>query len=494
MDNPNHIRETLGRLKEQGNKMLEFIKGFKIKNIDFKEDNSNDFNIKSRNMKVALSSLMIISIIALCITGYRVYDIKMRAFDVYLGEDIIGTVRNQEEVNHIMDNLEKELSNTYNIDVVLDKDIRFEQTRAKDELITSSSNLQKEIKSKMHFLVSGYALEVDGVEVGVLKTKEDVEAIISEIKQPYEDMAKEGTDIKDISIVENIQVVKREVPLNKIKEKEDLYNHLLTGSEEIKTHMVEVGESFWTIAKIYNLSVDELEAANPDKNPEKLQIGDEVKLIVPKSVLTVATVLEVEYTENINYETEIEYDDTMYKNQKKTKINGSNGERKVLAEETKHNGILVDKDIVKEEVITNPVTEVIVKGTKEVPKTVATGTFLMPTRGRVSSRYGMRSGRMHSGLDIAAPIGTAIKAADGGKVIYSGSNRSGYGKMVEIDHGNGFITRYAHCSKLLVSVGDKIYKGQHIANVGNTGRSTGPHLHFEVLKNGKNYNPSNYVK
>ena len=474
MDNPNYnyMRETFDKLR---------------KTFDKLKLNGND-------MKVALSSLMILSIVALSITGYKAYEIKMKAFDVYLGEDIIGTVRSQEEVSDIMDNLEKELSNTYNIDVVLDKDIKFEQTKAKEELITSSSDLQKQIKSKMHFLVSGYALEVDGTEVGVLKAREDIEDIINEIKKPYEDMAKEGTDIKDISIVENVQIVKKEVPLNNIKEKEDLYNHLLTGSEEIKTHMVEVGESFWTIAKIYNLSVEDLEAANPDKNPERLQIGDEVKLVVPKSVLTVATVLEVEYTENINYETEIEYDETMYTNQKKTKVNGSNGERKVVAKEIKHNGIIVDKDIVKEEIITEPVKEVVVKGTKEVPKTVATGTFLTPTRGRVSSRYGMRGGRMHRGLDIAAPIGTAIKASDGGKVIYSGSGKSGYGKMVEIDHGNGFITRYAHCSKLLVNVGDKVYKGQHIANVGNTGRSSGPHLHFEVLKNGKNYNPSNYLK
>ncbi|MFA5577766.1 MAG: M23 family metallopeptidase, partial [Tissierellaceae bacterium] len=135
----------------------------------------------------------------------------------------------------------------------------------------------------------------------------------------------------------------------------------------------------------------------------------------------------------------------------------------------------------------------VVRGTKEPPKTVATGLFLMPTRGTISSRYGMRRGRMHNGLDIAAKTGTPINAADGGKVVFAGTKGT-YGKMVEIDHGNGYKTRYAHCSSILVKVGDKVYKGQHIANVGNTGNSTGPHLHFEVLKNGKNQNPANFVK
>ena len=234
-------------------------------------------------------------------------------------------------------------------------------------------------------------------------------------------------------------------------------------------------------------------AANPDKVPEKLQIGDEVKLVVPKPVLTVETVSEVEYTDKIKYETKIEYNDNMYKTEKKVKVAGQAGEKKVLANEIRHNGIVVAREVIEEEVLKEPVTEVIIKGTKEPPKTVATGTFMMPTRGTISSRYGMRSGRMHYGLDIAAKVGTPIYAADGGKVTYAGY-KSSYGYLVEIDHGNGYKTRYAHCSKILVKVGDKVYKGQHIANVGNTGRSTGPHLHFEVLKNGVNQNPAKFIK
>ena len=256
---------------------------------------------------------------------------------------------------------------------------------------------------------------------------------------------------------------------------------------------MEVGESFWTIAKIYGTTVEELELANADKDPTKLKPGDEIKLLMPTSKITIATVEEVEYRENVKYDVKIEHDNNMYKNQKKVKVQGVDGESKVLANEIKHNGILVEKEILNEEVIKEPVDEIVVQGTKEVPKTVATGTFLMPTRGRISSPFGTRWGRMHRGIDIAASYGTAIKAADGGTVSFAGYKGS-YGYMVEINHGNGYRTRYAHCSKIHVKKGQKVAKGQHIANVGNSGRSTGAHLHLEVLKNGVHQNPSKYVR
>jgi len=100
---------------------------------------------------------------------------------------------------------------------------------------------------------------------------------------------------------------------------------------------------------------------------------------------------------------------------------------------------------------------------------------------------------MHYGLDYAASTGTSIYASDGGTVTTAGWHGN-YGYYIKIDHGGGFTTLYAHCSKLLVKVGDKVYQGQRIGLVGNTGRSTGPHCHFEIFKYGKNVNPSNYVR
>ncbi|NLC47037.1 MAG: M23 family metallopeptidase [Firmicutes bacterium] len=123
---------------------------------------------------------------------------------------------------------------------------------------------------------------------------------------------------------------------------------------------------------------------------------------------------------------------------------------------------------------------------------------LWPVRGRITSRFGyrvhpIRRRRLfHSGIDIAVSPGTSVKAAACGRVVYAGW-RSGYGKTIIIDHGQGIRTLYAHNSRLHVKVGQWVNKGQVICASGNTGTSTGPHLHFEVLLNGQPKNPLDYL-
>lgn len=123
-------------------------------------------------------------------------------------------------------------------------------------------------------------------------------------------------------------------------------------------------------------------------------------------------------------------------------------------------------------------------------------THPLPDLKRVSSNYGGRTmgGRAenHSGLDMSAPSGTPIYATGPGIVTKSGWG-TGYGQYVEINHGNGYLTRYAHASRLIARVGDQVQAGEHIANVGCTGRCTGPHLHYEVVKDGQRKNPSAYL-
>ena len=121
--------------------------------------------------------------------------------------------------------------------------------------------------------------------------------------------------------------------------------------------------------------------------------------------------------------------------------------------------------------------------------------LIRPVSGIITSRFGAASSRRvskHTGLDIAASTGTKIKACAGGTVTFSGYKGS-YGYMVVINHGNGVETYYGHCSKLYVTAGQKVNQGDIIAAVGNTGNSTGPHLHLEIRVNGVAYNPHNYL-
>ena len=133
--------------------------------------------------------------------------------------------------------------------------------------------------------------------------------------------------------------------------------------------------------------------------------------------------------------------------------------------------------------MTEPVPEIIERGTQTPP------TYIKPlSGGRFSSGFKWRWGRQHKGIDWATPVGTSIFASCGGTVTQAGWFSS-YGNCVTIRHPDGNQTRYAHLSRVLVSVGESVEQGERIALSGNTGRSTGPHLHFEIIVNGSQVDP-----
>ncbi len=153
-----------------------------------------------------------------------------------------------------------------------------------------------------------------------------------------------------------------------------------------------------------------------------------------------------------------------------------------LAEISNNIQIQIDKKIAEE---------------KKKEKSTINGVYIavVPVQGHITSRYGARESvrdHVHKGLDIGAKLGTKIKAAADGVVSYSGT-KGGYGNLLIINHGNGIETYYGHCSKLYKNVGDVVTAGDIIALVGTTGNSTGPHLHFEIRKNGEYVNPTKYL-
>ena len=147
----------------------------------------------------------------------------------------------------------------------------------------------------------------------------------------------------------------------------------------------------------------------------------------------------------------------------------------------------VEKVVVQEKVVTKE------KSVKKEVKKVAinnwTGQFIWPVDGVLTSKFGIRGGRRHDGIDIGAPEGTEIKAAADGTVLYSGDQQTGYGNLIIIKHAQDMITVYAHNQKNLVKESDQVKRGQAIGKVGRTGRATGPHLHFEIRKRTQPRNP-----
>lgn len=361
--------------------------------------------------------------------------------------------------------------------------------------LTDVVSIKNEIDDILKVKVTIYTVSVDGNELATFKTKAEAEKLLDDIIKPFTD--NEEVEIEEVRFKEDVKIVEKLGDINDLqsnREYEEILHYITKGTNETKIHKIEKGENYWVIAEKYNIKPDDLIKANPGVKPERLQIGQEISLVVPKPMITVVTTEIQEYTEYITFETEYEETNVLYKGEFRVKKAGKKGEREVKAEVAKENGIETQRDILEENIIKDPTTKVVLKGTKNPPPKIGTGVLAKPTsRGVITSPFGWRWGRRHTGIDIGLPTGTAVKAADGGKVIFSGT-KGAYGKCIIVDHGANIQTLYAHNSKLLVKKGDKVFKGQTIANSGNTGRSTGPHLHFEVRKNGTPVNPTQYVK
>jgi murein DD-endopeptidase MepM/ murein hydrolase activator NlpD len=231
----------------------------------------------------------------------------------------------------------------------------------------------------------------------------------------------------------------------------------------------------------------ELNAELEDMSGQELIISHETHL------LRIVGTREEVYTEVIPFDTMYIEDPNMYTTSSRVVTAGVDGFDTITANISYISGRESGRVILDVENTLEPITQVIAQGTLTPP------TFIRPFWGRVSSRFGMRrhpiyrDNRFHSGVDFSGPIGSPIVASSDGVVTFAGT-RSGYGLCVEIRHPNGISTLYAHNSRNLVRVGQHVKQGELIARVGNTGRSTGPHVHFEVIVNGRAVNPFNYIR
>jgi len=231
-------------------------------------------------------------------------------------------------------------------------------------------------------------------------------------------------------------------------------------------HEVRPGESLWTISRAYGVDVDSIHSANQLRTGAKIQPGQRLRVPDRKGILHVVRRNDTIEDIALRYKVPIE---------KIVQANNIANPNRIR---------------VKQELYLPDATP----PTASARSRSRGASYAMPAKGRLSSRFGHRkhpiSGRrtMHAGVDIACGAGGTIVAARPGRVTHAG-RMGGYGKLVVIDHGNGIETRYAHCSRILVRVGQRVNQRQKLALAGATGYAKGPHLHFEVRRNGTAIDP-----
>ncbi len=206
--------------------------------------------------------------------------------------------------------------------------------------------------------------------------------------------------------------------------------------------------------------------------------------------LTVVNTVDTSEEQAVPFDVEEIPDDTMYMGDTAVDVPGADGVITTVAENVYSNGELLSTSILSCETTTEPVTQVTRVGT--IPRNALADGFSYPVSGHLSSGFGPRWGKTHRGIDLAVATGTPVGAGAAGTVITAKYNSS-YGNYVQIDHGYGIVTTYAHLDSYIVSVGQTVNRGEVIGYSGSTGNSTGPHVHFEVIIDGEYTDPLNYL-
>ena len=440
--------------------------------------------------------LMVFAIAMMVVMGAAGVLNYCTAYEYSYNGQKLGLVKEKDDVLQITDLVQGALTEEKNMKIVIDAkdDITFHRKLALDESqIDDSEQVLKRLTYMGDLKVKAIGIYVDGKKIGAVQDRKTAEKALKDVADKY---TKEGDNIEveSVRFLEKVDIKTANTDLEDLHSEEEMVDLLCTSGEKETVHKVVAGDTLHSIAKKYDVWEDQLLADNKGINSKKLELGSNIIVKQQAPVLTYEVVEKITYDKVIEHKVEEQKSADIYEGMTETQQAGSDGLSEITARVTLQNGKKVEEEDLVTTVKEEPVTEVVLVGTKERPPTVGSGKYIWPLKDSFtqSSGFGSRWGRQHKGIDLAVSVGTTVYAADGGTVVeaqYSGS----YGNVVMIDHQNGQETRYAHNSKLLVKKGDKVYQGQPIAKSGNTGRSTGPHVHFEIRFNGEPRNPLNYL-
>ncbi|MCM1124794.1 MAG: M23 family metallopeptidase [Eubacterium sp.] len=428
---------------------------------------TDDMSVITANMTMALKE-------SVKETLNRSYTVKINEYTVNLAsaEEVLALL--QASINKY------DSANEYYVDLVLDGD---RELNVLTTQIHSAKDQQEEAEAAQEVMTSV------GINAALDEMFADIEPAVEKDFSDYE------LGLKTLQYGDTVEVVESYLQDYEITPLSQAVEEVTKEQEKEQIYEVVSGDTLSQIAEKNEIPLAELIAMNDTIENENsmIRVGDELIVTVPEPELSVERTEEVYYEED--YEADIIYvdNDDWYTTQTRTLQEPSAGHRIVVADVSYRNNEELARDILKEEITYEAVPKIVERGTKIPP------TYIKPiSGGRQSSGFGRRraptrgASSYHKGIDWATPTGTAVMASSAGTVAKAGWG-SGYGYVVYINHADGRQTRYGHLSKVLVSPGQTVSQGQKIALSGNTGVSTGPHVHFEILINGTQVNPLQYL-
>jgi len=456
---------------------------------------SKKINLKSPKGIVAVCLVTVVLVTVLSLASTFTY-----AVAVCVNGNQVGYAFDQHQAESLVELALAKYGEDLGVITKTDDQITYEKVWVKKKEYQANLVNDSSLLAAITPYVEAYGLTVDGKVLAVLSSEQEIDKVLNDFKDHITNPS-ETNKIISAEFVQNIAKEKVKANITEIKTASAVLDMLIEGEVTTVDYTVEKNDSLWAIARKHNMYTQEILDANPDITEESvLQPGQVLKLCTVEPYITVSYTGERVVKEVIPFDVQTKTDYNLASGKRVVKQYGKDGEKEVTFTYTAENDKIVEKTVIKEDILSKPVAQVIAQGPVRQAVTVATSRgsgsisgMAWPLSGRITSYYGYRRSGFHSGIDINGSVGQPYYAAADGKVISAGWYGN-YGRMLLIDHGNGVATRYAHSSQLLVSVGSTVKKGQTIGYVGLTGRTTGPHLHFEVIINGSTVNPLNYIR
>lgn len=418
-----------------------------IKAQDIKDSKKNEKKRSKRTQRIVSSVVVLLCFAFLIIGGVNVISATSNAYVLMVDGEAVATLvsRNEAEsaITLCMENQSLAFLDEYSYDVSYTNDLVIETVPAINVVYNDVVETADILAGKLHLQANATAVMINNRTAFYVANETAALEAVKNAKNYYADANDEN--VFSVYTTEKITLTNETVECSSVLSLDEATNMLLFGRTE---------------------------------EPRSTDNAD--------PMITVNVERYVVETVPLPYETIRNENNTLARGTEEVITKGVDGLQEVTSKVTEVNGVAISSTPMSSVVVEPAIDEVIEVGTYITYASRGqngTGEFGWPLAegtGIVTSRFGWRSLGWHSGVDIADPVGTVIYAAEAGTVIFAENDGSGYGNLVKIDHGDGVETRYAHCDEFLVSSGDYVERGTAIATIGMTGRTTGPHVHFEI--------------